>query len=33
MFYFMKKIVYLCTLVLLCFNVMAQIDLNDRNWD
>ena len=28
----MKKIVYLCTLVLLSLNVMAQIDLNDRNW-
>lgn len=33
MFYFMKKIVYLCTLVLLSLNVMAQIDLNDRNWE
>lgn len=33
MFCFMKKIVYLCTLVLLSLNVMAQIDLNDRNWD
>lgn len=33
MFCFMKKIVYLCTLVLLSLNVMAQIDLNDRNWE
>jgi hypothetical protein len=29
----MKKIVYLCGLMLLSMNMMAQIDLNDRNWD
>lgn len=29
----MKKIVYLCGMMLLCLNMMAQIDLYDRNWD
>ncbi len=29
----MKKIVYLCVMMLLSVNMMAQIDLNDRNWD
>ena len=28
----MKKFVYLCGMMLLCMNMMAQIDLNDRNW-
>ena len=28
----MKKIVYLCALVLLCFNVMAQLNSGDNNW-
>lgn len=29
----MKKFVYLCGMMLLCMNMMAQIDLNDKNWD
>ena len=29
----MKKFVYLCGMMLLCMNVMAQIDPYDRNWD
>lgn len=29
----MKKFVYLCGMMLLNLNIMAQIDLNDRNWD
>ena len=29
----MKKLLYLCGMMLLCLNMMAQIDLNDRNWD
>ena len=29
----MKKFVYLCGMMLLCMNMMAQIDLNDQNWD
>lgn len=29
----MKKFVYLCGMMLLCMNMMAQIDLNDRNWE
>jgi beta-glucanase (GH16 family) len=29
----MKKLVYLCGLMLLSMNMMAQIDLNDMNWD
>ena len=29
----MKKFVYLCGMMLLSLNIMAQIDLNDRNWD
>ena len=29
----MRKIVYLCGMMLLCLNVMAQIDPYDRNWD
>lgn len=29
----MKKFIYLCGMILLSMNVMAQIDLNDRNWD
>jgi len=29
----MKKLVYLCCMLLLCLNLMAQIDLNDRNWN
>ena len=29
----MKKFVYLCGMMLLSMNMMAQIDLNDRNWD
>lgn len=28
----MKKLIYLIGLMLLSFNMMAQIDLNDRNW-
>lgn len=29
----MKKFVYLCGMIFLSMNMMAQIDLNDRNWD
>ena len=29
----MKKFLYLCSMMLLSLNMMAQIDLNDRNWD
>ena len=29
----MKKFIYLCGVLLLSVNVMAQIDLNDRSWD
>lgn len=29
----MKKIVYLCALIILYVNTMAQIDLNDKNWE
>lgn len=29
----MKKIVYLCGMMLLSINMMAQIDPNDRNWE
>ena len=29
----MKKIVYLCGMMLLSMNIMAQIDLDDKNWD
>lgn len=29
----MKKFIYLCGMMLLSLNMMAQIDLNDRNWD
>jgi hypothetical protein len=29
----MKKFVYLCGMMLLSMNIMAQIDLNDKNWD
>ena len=29
----MKKFVYLCGMMLLSLNMMAQIDLNDKNWD
>ena len=29
----MRKIAYLCALLLLCVDMMAQIDLNDKNWD
>ena len=29
----MKKFIYLCSMMLLSLNMMAQIDLNDRNWD
>lgn len=29
----MRKIVYLCTLITLCLNTMAQNDLNDKNWE
>lgn len=29
----MKKFVYLCGMILLSMNMMAQIDLNDKNWD
>ena len=28
----MKKFIYLCGMMLLCLNMMAQIDLNDKNW-
>lgn len=28
----MKKFLYLCGMMLLCLNMMAQIDLNDKNW-
>ena len=28
----MKKFVYLCGIMLLSLNMMAQIDLNDKNW-
>lgn len=29
----MKKFIYLCGMMLLCLNVMAQIDPYDKNWD
>ena len=29
----MKKIVYICTMLLFNMDMMAQIDLNDKNWD
>ena len=29
----MKKILYLCTLIISGLNIMAQIDLNDKNWE
>lgn len=29
----MKKIIYLCAMMLLCLNAMAQIDPYDKNWD
>lgn len=29
----MKKFVYLCGMMLLSLSIMAQIDLNDKNWD
>ena len=29
----MKKILYLCGMMLLCLNMMAQIDPYDKNWD
>ena len=29
----MKKFIYLCGMILLCMNMMAQIDLNDINYD
>lgn len=29
----MKKFIYLCGMMLLCMNVMAQIDPYDQNWD
>lgn len=29
----MKKFLYLCGMMLLSLNMMAQIDLNDRNWE
>lgn len=29
----MKKFIYLCGMMLLSMNMMAQIDLNDKNWD
>ena len=29
----MKKFVYLCGMILLSLNIMAQIDLNDKNWE
>lgn len=28
----MKKIIYLCAMMLLCTDIMAQIDVNDLNW-
>lgn len=28
----MKKIVYLCAMMLMSMNIMAQIDINDQNW-
>ena len=28
----MKKFLYLCGMMLLCTDIMAQIDLNDQNW-
>jgi len=28
----MRKIVYLCVIMMLCLNVMAQIDTYDQNW-
>ena len=28
----MKKFIYLCGMMLLSLNMMAQIDLNDKNW-
>lgn len=28
----MRKIFYLCGMMLLCMDMMAQIDLNDKNW-
>ena len=29
----MKKLIYLCGMMLLSLNMMAQIDLNDQNWN
>lgn len=29
----MKKFIYLCGMMLLSLDIMAQIDLNDQNWD
>ena len=29
----MKKFIYFCGMMLLCLNMMAQIDLNDPNWE
>lgn len=29
----MKKFLYLCGMMLFCTDIMAQIDLNDQNWD
>jgi hypothetical protein len=29
----MKKFIYFCGMMLLSLNMMAQIDLNDKNWD
>ncbi len=29
----MKKYISLCGMMLLCFDMMAQIDLSDKNWD
>ena len=29
----MKKFIYLCGMMLLSVNIMAQIDLNDQNWE
>ena len=28
----MKKFIYLCGMMLLSLNMMAQIDVNDKNW-
>ena len=28
----MRKIVYLCSMLLCCFDIMAQVDLNDGTW-